>query len=224
MESQLPDEIEHICPDYTFGGIDYSLGFLTRGCIRSCPWCVVPEKEGNIYANADIEEFCRHKNVILMDNNVLALEHGIQQIEKMASLGLRVDFNQGIDARLIDKQIAKRLAKLHWLKPLRLACDNKSQMPIIEKAVGLLKEADVRPKNYSCYVLIQDIDDAVERVMFLSGLGIDPFAQPYIPPHTPVLPSGIDAEKRRNLARWVNHKAIFKSVRWNEYRSNKLSA
>ena len=207
---ELPAEIEHTCPDYT--GMNFSLGFLTRGCIRECPWCIVPEKEGNIRAHADIEEFCRHRDVVLMDNNVLAHDHGIAQIEKMARMDLRVDFNQGLDARLIDAPIAKCLAALRWLKPLRLSCDNKSQMPEVAKAVMLLRKAGVTPITYFCYVLINNIDEALERVLFLKGMGIDPFAQPYRDL------SGKEPDKKlKHFARWVNHKAIFKTVPWDKY-------
>lgn len=65
--------------------------------------------------HADIEEFLRHKDVVLLDNNVLAHPHGIAQIEKMARLGVRVDFNQGLDARMIDDGVARLLGKLKWL-------------------------------------------------------------------------------------------------------------
>lgn len=173
----LPDHIEHICPDYSLYRFlldrknrnrkkpepEYSLGFLTRGCPNNCPWCIVPRKEGQIRAHADIEEFCRHKYVVLMDNNVLACDHGIDQIEKMARLGLRVDFNQGLDARLIDEPIARRLGALKWFKPLRLACDRKAQMPAVEKAVKLLRAAGCRPVEYFCYVLVKDVDDGGGR-------------------------------------------------------------
>lgn len=37
-KSELPEFIEHIMPDYTLYALDYSIGFLTRGCVRSCPW------------------------------------------------------------------------------------------------------------------------------------------------------------------------------------------
>lgn len=82
MPNKLADVIEHQCPDYSLYGINYSMGFLTRGCPRECKWCVVPEKEGDIVAHADIDEFARHKEVVLMDNNVLAHDHGLYQIEK----------------------------------------------------------------------------------------------------------------------------------------------
>ena len=88
----LPDEIEHCCPDYELYGNNYSMGFLTRGCSRACDWFFVPEKEGGIAAHADIGEFARHKEVVLMDNNVLAHSHGIDQLDKIARIGVKVDF------------------------------------------------------------------------------------------------------------------------------------
>ena len=211
-ELELDEATEHICPDYSLYEMDYSLGFLTRGCPRKCKWCFVPKKEGDIRANADIEEFARHKSVVLLDNNVLAHSHGIEQIEKMARIGLKVDFNQGIDARLIDDCIAKRLAKLKWLKPVRLACDQASQIEMVRKAVETLRWNNVTPRAYFCYVLVQDIDDALERVRMLKGMGVDPFAQPYIDKDgTP------PTDEQRQFARWVNHKAIFKTVAWEDY-------
>ena len=51
----LPDEIEHIMPDYSlYPAFQTSLGFVTRGCIRTCPWCIVPGKEGKIHAHAEL--------------------------------------------------------------------------------------------------------------------------------------------------------------------------
>ena len=42
----LPDEIEHICPDYSLYGVREAYGFLTRGCVNRCPWCIVPSQGG----------------------------------------------------------------------------------------------------------------------------------------------------------------------------------
>ena len=89
----LPDEIEHTCPDYSLYDIkDVAYGFTTRGCIRKCSFCIVPKKEGKIRPHADIEEFPDgRRNLILMDNNIVAHEHGIKQLEKCKSLGVAVD-------------------------------------------------------------------------------------------------------------------------------------
>ncbi len=209
----LSNEIEHICPDYSLYNCQQSYGFLTRGCPRKCKWCFVPEKEGSVVAHADITEFAIHNEVILMDNNVLAHPHGINQIEKIIDLGLKVDFNQGLDARLIDDSVAKLLSKVKWLKPLRLACDSIKMINHVHKAVELLRWNNCTPRRYFCYVLIDDIDDALERIRFLKGIDVDAFAQPYRDRN-----GSEPTKKQRQLARWVNHKAEFKSRTWDSYR------
>lgn len=212
FDTTLPDNIEHICPDYNLYHINYSIGFLTRGCIRHCEHCIVPAKEGAIREHADIEEFARHKKVVLLDNNVLAHPHGLAQIEKIARLGLSVDFNQGLDAKLINDGIARRLGAVKWLAPLRLACDSKGQIEAVRKAIELLRWHNVTPRRYFCYVLVKDIPDAIERVKFLKGMNINPFAQPYRDRE------GTEpTDKQKHFARWVNHKAEFYSRTWEEY-------
>lgn len=213
----LPSEIEHIKPDYSLYNMEYSMGFLTRGCNRKCNWCVVPGKEGKTHGHADIEEFTVHRDVVLLDNNVLQHEHGIRQIEKIAKLGLRVDFNQGLDCRLIDDSVAKLLSKVKWLHPVRLACDHMGMMKFVQQAVTHLRWHNVTPRRYFSYCLVKDIDDALERVKFLKGLNVDPFAQPYIDLEGKTKPT----REQRSFARWVNHKAEFKSRTWEEYRATR---
>jgi hypothetical protein len=219
IDLQLPPEIDSMCPDYSlYPNMDYSLGFLTRGCPNKCPWCFVPHKEGGIKPYADIEDFCRHKQAVLMDNNVLASEWGIKQIEKIIGLGIRVDFNQGLDARLIDDSVAKLLSRVKWLKPVRLACDTEGQMKYVQRAVEALRWYNTKPMAYSCYVLLRpgEIDDAIKRIRFLKGIGVDPFVQPYQPPEGREIP-----KQEKDLARYCDHKAVFKSVWWEEYQTGK---
>jgi hypothetical protein len=209
----LTDDIELLCPDYSIYGCNESYGFLTRGCIRHCEWCFVPRKEGAIRPHQDVEAFARHRDVVLMDNNVLAHSHGLDQIDKMARLGLRVDFNQGLDARLIDDSVARRLGKLKWIRHIRLACDTAGQIDTIRRAVELLRWHNVNPAQIFCYVLVRDVDDALERVRFLKGMYVVPFAQPFR------APDGAEpANDQKAFARWVNHRAIYKSCTWDDYR------
>lgn len=115
IEKVLPIEVDRLQPDYSIYNIDSNLsyGFLTRGCPNRCKWCVVPKKEGKISPYMDIEEITAgRKKAILMDNNILASNYGLQQIEKIIKLGIKVDFNQGLDARLITDEIARLLAKV----------------------------------------------------------------------------------------------------------------
>jgi len=215
-DNELPEEVEHICPDYGLYGLKQSYGFLTRGCPNKCKWCFVPGKEGEIRANADLDEFVKHKEVILMDNNVLAHDHGIEQIEKIVRLGLRVDFNQGLDARLIDDPMAKLLGKVKWLHPLRLACDSRAMVEPVRRAVELLRWHNCTPSQYFCYVLVEDVDDALERVRFLKGIYVYPFCQPYRDKDG----TG-PTKKQKDFSRWVNHRAIFRSITWEEYKGGR---
>ncbi|GAH71988.1 unnamed protein product, partial [marine sediment metagenome] len=65
----LPYEVEHMMPDYSLYGIDYSVGFSTRGCFRKCPFCQVHEVEGSFREHASIEEFLHpeHQKLRLFD-------------------------------------------------------------------------------------------------------------------------------------------------------------
>jgi hypothetical protein len=193
------------------------MGFLTRGCIRSCSFCFVPRKEGSIRAHADVEEFLKHRDVVLLDNNVLAHDHGIDQIDKMARMNLRVDFNQGLDARLIYDSIARRLGKLKWLHPLRLACDSHAMIEPVRKAVELLRWHNVTPSQYFCYCLVgNDVDEALERVRILKGMYVYPFCQPLI---------GIDGaqptQMQKYLCEWVNQRVSFRACTFEEFLASK---
>jgi radical SAM superfamily enzyme YgiQ (UPF0313 family) len=214
----LPPEIDKMSPDYTlYPNTESAYGFLTRGCIRNCPWCIVPKKEGMLRPYMDIEEFLQDKkSAILMDNNVLAHEYGLSQIEKIVRLRIKIDFNQGLDARIIaeNEHIAELLGRVKWLKQLRMACDTKYQMPYIEKATYLLRKHGCKPQSYFIYVLVKDIDDALERVEFLRQLKLTPFAQPYLDFET-----GKTTKELKRFARWVNHKAIFNTVSFENYKA-----
>jgi hypothetical protein len=215
---KLPFEVEHIMPDYSLYNETKAYGFLTRGCPNKCNWCIVPQKEGKLIENSDINEFWNgQKEVILLDNNVLASEHGLQQIEKIIKLGIKIDFNQGLDARIIakDKSIAELLSKVKWSKYLRMACDTKSQIPHIEQAVNNLKEYGFKTYKLFFYVLVKDIPDALERIEYLKTIGgVHPFAQPYRDFTTNKQPTN----EQRRFSRWVNHQAVFNTVEWSQYR------
>jgi hypothetical protein len=215
----LPDEIEHILPDYNLYSCDHAYGFLTRGCPNKCWFCVVPEKEGKIKPHTDIEEFLGDKtSAVLLDNNVLASEHGIKQIEKIIKKKIKVDFNQGLDARIIseDPQLAKLLANVKWLKPLRMACDNVGNMEAIRKAVELLRWYNCVPRRYSIYVLVLNVSEAMEIVRFLKGMALDVFAQPY---------TSFEGEKTdyesRIFCSWVNIRNMFNGVSWEDFKKYK---
>jgi hypothetical protein len=214
IKSKLWPEFDQMSPDYNLYDCKHAYGFLTRGCIRKCPWCIVFEKEGDIRPYSDIDNIISNfDSAILMDNNVLACDHGIKQIEKIIKKKIKVDFNQGLDARLIDNSIAKLLSKVKWLHPIRLACDSHGMMEPVRKAVELLRWNNVKPQRFFVYALINDIPESIERLKFIKGLYCEPFAQPYRDFEKNTEPT----REQKDLARWVNQTAVFNSVMWENY-------
>jgi hypothetical protein len=213
--SVLDTEIHSMCPDYSLYNCEHAYGFLTRGCVRNCEWCIVPEKEGKIKQENDIEDFIDNKkSAILMDNNVLASEYGIKQLEKIAKLELKIDFNQGLDARLIDDSIAKILSKIKWLHPIRLACDNLESFEYLHRAVEILRWRNCRPGRYFVYCLVKNTEEAMERIKKIKGIYCEPFCQPYIDFRNNIMPK----ENQKRFSRWVNNTSVFNSVFWEEYK------
>lgn len=216
IKKELPPEIDKMTPDYSLYNCQHAYGFLTRGCIRKCPWCVVPEKEGDIKPYMDIDQILNNnKSAILMDNNVLSSDYGISQIEKIIKLGIKIDFNQGLDARLIDDNIAKLLSEVKWIRFIRLACDSQEQKKHVQKAVQFIKK--YTKKEIFIYVLIKDIDEALERIEFLRELKTTPFAQPFRDIKNNINPTW----EQKKLARWVNLKKAFKTMEWEYFKGSK---
>lgn len=222
ISKKLPEEIDNEQPDYSIYPLSKwfdgktAYGFLTRGCIRKCPWCIVPQKEGTIKPYRDIEDILQGKKAaVLMDNNILASDCCQEQLEKIAKIGCKIDFNQGLDARIIiaNPDIPKLLSKIKWLNPIRLACDSPTMMPIIEKAAELLRKSGCKPYRLFSYVLLTDLQDSLDRINFLKGLDITPFAQPY----RDFTPKQIIPQWQKDMAHWVNKKSVFKSCDFKDF-------
>lgn len=215
---ELPEEIDAMFPDYSiYPKCKHAIGFLTRGCIRKCPWCVVPKKEGAIRPYRTWREVKRHdsRDIVFMDNNVLACEWGLEQIADMIGQDVRVDFNQGLDARLIDDEVAGMLARLKWIKFIRMSADTDAMLDVVLRAIDRLGKFGVKPYRVFVYVLAQDVESAERRCIALRDIGANPFCQPYRDFTTNAEPP---VELKR-LARWVNRKEIFKSVKqFQDYR------
>lgn len=179
---KLPDEVERTLPDYSiYPEWGAALGFLTRGCIRNCPWCIVPKKEGRLREVDDIERVAAgRQEVVLLDNNFLAAspDFVLEQLEKAARLRLKLDFNQGLDARLVTPENARWLADCRWIRFIRFSCDTVAMIEPLRRAVELVREAGFRREIF-VYMLVNDIGDAETRLRALVDLNVIPFAQPY---------------------------------------------
>lgn len=180
--SDLPPEIDEMFPDYSlYPACDYATGYITRGCPNHCRWCVVPRKEGAIKPYRTWEQIVRPDTdkLVLMDNNILACDYGLRQLESLIDSGYRIDLNQGMDARLVTAEIAETLSKLKWIKYLRFSCDTTEQIEHIQKTAEMLGKNGIKPYRLFIYLLVtEDLDNAEYRVEQLKKLrGITIYAQ-----------------------------------------------
>ncbi|MDR1654199.1 MAG: radical SAM protein, partial [Prevotellaceae bacterium] len=218
IRKRLHPDIDALQPDYSiYQNLDgkTAYGFLTRGCIRNCKWCVVPAKEGAIKAYMDIEVVLQgRENAILMDNNILACAYGLYQLERIAKIGCKVDFNQGLDARLVTGDVAKMLSKIKWIRSIRFSCDSKQSIPALLNAVEALDFYGVKPNRIFCYVLLNDdIADSLSRIETCRKAGIDPFAQPYRDFTT----NQVVPQWQKDMSYWCNQKQALKSCDFRDY-------
>ncbi|WP_292368664.1 hypothetical protein [Methanoregula sp. UBA64] len=132
-----------------------SIVFTSRGCIRKCPFCLVPQLEGGIKSVAsNVRDyiFQGHKQIILWDNNFFASPDWKKTIKNLKETGLNIDFNQGLDARLIDEEKVSALGELK-ITTIRMAYDSRAQKKSVQKAIDLLEQQGFRKKKIFFYVL-----------------------------------------------------------------------
>jgi hypothetical protein len=232
-QAKLPSEIEESEPDFSIypdnvmrnpkTGNLQSYGFLTRGCIRNCPWCIVPKKEGKIKPVSTIEKVAQgRKEVILMDNNFLAAPEDFifDQLARIRKLKIRIDFNQALDARLVTPKIAEALAKCAWIRYIRFSCDQKSMIEPVKRAVSMIRQHSEKQQIF-IYLLVKEIEDAEIRLREMLKINVTPFAQPYRDFTENLEPT----REQQNFAAFVNVKggkmALKKDFK-NYYRGRKI--
>ena len=171
LYDELPDEIDRCYPDYSLYPLcDYAVGFLTRGCINNCNFCVVPKKEGKIRSYSNWRDIVRSSSdkLVLMDNNILACDHGVNQLKELSETDYRIDLNQGMDVMLLNDEICKVIKKLRWIKYIRFSCDKEYQLPYFENLVKLFDKYKIAKSKVFIYVLVQkDLENADRRVQEL---------------------------------------------------------
>lgn len=216
----LPDEVEHIMPDYDLYGIDYSIGFTTRGCIRKCPFCQVWRTEGALTEHAPITEFHHpsHKKIILFDNNLLASSRWRETLEYLIKKKLKVNISQGLDIRLVDEEKAELLSKVSaytstFKTPMyHFAWDLPEIEDDVRRGIELLKDAGIKGKKLTFYVLVgfnTSHEQDLYRVNTLLKLRVDPYVMVYN--------NKKDDHFIRHLARWTNRHR-YKKCAFQDYR------
>ena len=213
LDNKLLPCIENQCPDYSlYPEYSEAYGFLTRGCPRGCPFCIVAQKEGRKSVQvADLDNFYRGQKVIkLLDPNITACKDRERLLNQLISSKAWVDFTQGIDIRLV-QGIEELLAKVK-VKTLHFAWDNPKQ-DLTGYFQSFKDKTSLDIRKLRVYVLT-NFDSTHEqdlyRVYKLREMGYDPYIMIYEKETAP--------RETRLLQRWVNNKIIFRSVeRFEDY-------
>ena len=216
---ELPAEIEILQPDYTLYGYPHNIGFTMRGCRLKCSFCVVPEKEGGPKPNNTIDEIWQQRDsdfIMLLDNDFFGNPLWGQRVEEIHKHNLSVNFSQGLNIRNLTAEQAGALSSIKFTnknrtkKQVYFAWDDPRHEKLIHKGIQRCVDAGIKTHQMAFYVLIgyqSSIEQDLHRVNILRDYGCDPYAMPY----------DKSDEVQRRFTRWVNHKAIFNTVRWEDY-------
>ena len=189
--------IEDIIPDYNIlDQISYKypvrdgyFAYASRGCVRKCSFCGVPKLEGDQYDTPSLTKivegiqkfYGEKKDLVLMDNNVVASPRFKEIISEIRDLGFtpgaklkrgrnsalrRVDFNQGVDARILckDPVFLRELATI-CIKPLRIAFDHIGLRKPYETAIRFSHDVGLHDlSNYMLYNFHDSPADLYQRM------------------------------------------------------------
>ena len=130
-----------------------------------------------------------------------------------------MDFNQGLDARLVTDDVARMLARVKWIKRIRFGCDTPAQIAECERAISLLDKYGYRGE-YFLYCILMDFEESFRRINHWKGKSkrIIPHAQPYRDLNNPhqVIP-----QWQKDLARWTDRKELYKSIEFKDFEPRK---
>lgn len=223
--NELPQEIEHIYPDYSLYGItDTAYGFLTRGCPRCCEFCHVAAKEGRVSRKvADLNEFWNgQKNIVLCDPNLLACKDWKPLLQQLIDSNATLDINQGVDIRMMTKGKADMLTRCK-IEQIHFAWDRYQDGKIILPKLQMFREVWEQRRKWNehgkiVYTLVNfdtTKEQDLERVYKLRELGYWSYIMIYNK-------EACRDPFYKDLARWVNNRFIFASCKtFEEYRNNK---
>lgn len=218
-DRQLPYDVEHIYPDYSLYPDltrNTAFGFLTRGCPRGCGFCHVATKEGRrSHKVSDLSEFWRgQKKIVLCDPNILACKEHMELLQQLADSKAKVNFNQGLDIRLVTEKNMELLKKIR-LESIHFAFDRWQDKDIIEPRLRAFAEKTGfnRSRGRVMVYILTNFDTTIEqdlyRIQLCRELNFSPYPMIYDKEHADPI--------YRKIQRWCNNFIFWTCPTFEEY-------
>ncbi|MBR1806373.1 MAG: hypothetical protein IJ774_08320, partial [Selenomonadaceae bacterium] len=212
-----------ICDYKTY--TDYSIGFLTRGCFRHCPFCV-NRRSNKVVAHSPLEEFFdpTRPKICLLDDNFFGYDGWRDLLLQLQATGKKFVFKQGLDVRLLDEDRAELLFKSRYDGDFIFAFDDVNDAPLIEEKLQLIKRYTNRRVKF--YVLCgfdragkydadfweRDLDSVLKRAELLKRYD----CLPYVMRHENYRASP-HRKLYNRLTDWANQPHMFLKKTFAEY-------
>ncbi|WP_290302446.1 hypothetical protein [Muribaculum intestinale] len=218
VRSQLDPLMECITEmDYSlYPQYPFSIQFLSRGCIRQCPFCLVHDKEGRIHSVLPAQLNPNGKWIEVLDNNFFANPDWLASVQYLLEVGQPVNLH-GVDIRIMNEEQAYWLNKLRLRRNIHIAWD----LPALD-LTDKLREVTryIKPYKIMCYVLVgfnSTIEQDMYRIETLRSFGIKPYVMPYRDFENKRTPS----QYEKDLAQYVNKLQIFKTCSFADFMPRK---
>ena len=218
----------------------YSIGFLTRGCIRHCPFCI-NKLEDTILPYSELEWFLDEERdehghlvrpyIYLWDDNFLASDPAVwrARLQQLINTGRPFQFRQGLDERMLaespyGEEMAEMLSHTKYHGDFIFAFDNWKDRPLIERALKIWKHYNPN-KGTKFYLFCgfmqkadnlekfyKDIWEIFHRIKVLMTYGCVGYIMRHEDYHNaPIFNLYIQ------IARWCNQQAFYKKMSFWEY-------
>ena len=203
---------------------DYSIGFITRGCFRKCPFCV-NQKYDRVFVHSPLQEFYdpSRKKICLLDDNFFGFGHWKPMLQELIDTGKSFKFKQGLDERLLTDEKCKMLFSSNYDGDLTFAFDNIADYELIHSKLKLIRKY-APTKSIKFYVLVgfestdaHDIENAFKRIELLMRYKCLPYIMRYQDKNRTPWKKSKYRGMYVSLARWGNQPSIFKKMSFRQF-------
>lgn len=193
--------------------VNAGIGFISRGCIRKCPFCVVPKKEGELHRVNEISDIINPRSniITLLDANFTASPDIDSILTEIIERDLVVDLTQGLDIRIITPELAQKLSEVRFLRSLHYAWDLMPFEKRVMQGIDILSQ-HIKKWRHMCYILVGFNTSWDEDYYRFHKLAHEIKVDPYV-----MLYNGKEPGlKLKHFARWVNGR-VYKKCSFDEY-------